>query len=175
MDWLDRISIGAIAVLVAGTVLMVQADRDGQRTERPVLQRGELQEQAPADADFAAKLKVLLNLLEAGGLAEAEALAQDLIKRHPYQAVPHMLLGDVLMRMQDPVAAMHAYKRAIELDPDYLDKKTPQFQGKKMKIAVGEALAEIEDQLKQHPGDERLKAEKKTVYYLYRKIAGSCG
>ena len=175
MDGLDRISIGAIAVLVAGTVLMAQADRGGQRTERPALKRGALQEQVPPDADLAAKLKVLLNLLESGGLAEAEALAQDLIKRYPYQAEPHMLLGNVFMRKQDPVAAMYAYKRAIDYNPDYLDKKTPQFQGKKLKVAVGEALTEIEKRLKQNPGDERLKTEKKTVYYLYRKIAGSCG
>jgi hypothetical protein len=175
MDRFDRIAIGAMAVLAAGAVLLAQTERGEQSSERPALQRGAVPEQAPAGGELAASLKVLKNLVEAGGLADAETLAQDLVKRHPYQAEPHMLLGDVLMRRQDPVGAMYAYKRAIELEPDYLDRKSPQFQGKKLKVAVGEALTEIEIRLKQRPGDAALKAEKKTVYYLYRKIAGSCG
>ena len=175
MDRFDKISIGAIAVLVAGAALVAWADHEGQRTERPVLQRGMAREQAPVDAELEARLKVLTNLLESGGLTEAEALAQDLVRRNPYRAEPHMLQGDVLLRKQDAVGAMHAYKHAIELEPDYLDKKTERFQGKKLKVAVGEALAEIERRLKQRPDDAALKAEKKTVYYLYRRIAGSCG
>ena len=86
-----------------------------------------------------------------------------------------MLMGDLFMRKQDPVKAMHEYRQAIDLNPDYLDKKTPLFQGKKLKVAVGEALAEIEHRLRQNPGDEALRSEKKIIYYLYRRIAGSCG
>ena len=175
MDRFDRITIGAIMVLAGGSILLALADRGEQRFDRMTPQRAVVLEQAPATVELASSLTVLNNLLEAGGLAEAETLAQDLIRRYAYQAEPHMLLGDVFMRKQDPVRAMHAYKRAIEYNPDYLDKKTPQFQGKKLKVAVGEALAEIENRLKQRPGDEGLRAEKKTVYYLYRRIAGSCG
>jgi tetratricopeptide (TPR) repeat protein len=175
MDRFDRIAIGAVAVLAMSVVFVARADRGEPRKERPVLQRGAVGEQPAASAELEANLKVLKGLLEADGLAEAETLAQDLVKRYPFRAEPFMLLGDVFMRRQDPVGAMNAYKRAIELDPDYLDRKTPKFQGKKLKVAAGEALAEIERRLKQAPGDERLRAEKKTVHYLYRKIAGSCG
>ena len=85
-----------------------------------------------------------------------------------------MMMGNILMRKQEPIKAMREYKEAIDLNPDYLDKKTPLFQGKKLKIAAGEALAEIEKRIKADPKDEAAKNEKKTIYYLYRKIAGGC-
>jgi hypothetical protein len=44
-----------------------------------------------------------------------------------------------------------------------------------LKIAVGEALAEIEKRKKLNPRDESMQSERKTIYYLYRRIAGSCG
>jgi hypothetical protein len=86
-----------------------------------------------------------------------------------------MLGGDLLMRKQDPVRAMYEYKQAVDLNPDYLDKKTPLFQGKKLKVSVSEALTEIEGRIRKSPGDESLKREKKEIYYFYRRIAGSCG
>jgi tetratricopeptide (TPR) repeat protein len=176
MDWLDRLSIAAVAVLAAGTFALVQ----GHRGEaKPV--RSMQHQQVPAGAQASDRgeldkaLTAAKNLLDAGNPGKAEALLSGLAQRHPYESEPRMLMGDVLMRKLEPVRAMHVYREAIDLNPDYLDKKTPLFQGKKLKVAVGEALAEIESRLKQSPGDETLKAEKKIIYYLYRRIAGSCG
>ena len=174
MDRLDRISIGAIAVLAVGSVVLMQGHGGEERSDRAAQQR----QQAAAPAakeDLGPQLGLIRNLIDAGNVAQAEALIRELKQRHPYDAELAMLLGDVFMRRQDPVAAMHRYKEAIELNPDYLDKKTPLFQGKKLKVAVGEAQAEIEKRLRERPGDESLKSERKMIYYLYRKIAGSCG
>ena len=173
MDWFDRIAIGAVAVLAVGSVVLMHDHRGNARPDRTEQQRKQ-----PAAApleDIGPQLAQVRTLIEAGNLDQAESLAQALRQRYPADGGPALLLGDVSMRRQDPVAAMHRYKDAIELNPDYLDKKTPLFQGKKLKVAVGEAQAEIEKQLRQHPGDESLKREKKMIYYLYRKIAGSCG
>jgi predicted Zn-dependent protease len=175
MDWFDRISIGTIAVLAVGSVVLMQGHRADRQADRTQSQRVQSAAPAAAKEEITPQLTVVRNLIEAGDLAQAEALIQELTGKFPYEGELSMLLGDVLMRRQEPVKAMHAYKRAIELNPDYLDKKTPLFQGKKLKVAVGEAQTEIEEQLRQHPGDESLKREKKTIYYLYRKIAGSCG
>ncbi|OGW45294.1 MAG: hypothetical protein A2078_13960 [Nitrospirae bacterium GWC2_57_9] len=176
MDRLDRIAIAAFAVLlVSAAVLMVQhrdEPKTGQ-TDQPRMVAAAGDPGAAAELDQ--KSKLIRTLIESESLARAEALVQELLVKYPYQGEPHMLHGDVLMRKQEPVKAMHEYKQAIELNPDYLDKKTPLFQGKKLKVAVGEALAEIEDRLRRDPADTSLKSEKKTIYYLYRKIAGSCG
>jgi tetratricopeptide (TPR) repeat protein len=175
MDRLDRITILALVVLLAGMMIVI-----GQHPREPKPDPG-LQERIAAGAtpaaraELGARVKVARNLIEGGGIAKAEALAQELKQQFPYQGEAYMLMGDVLMRKQQPVPAMYEYKSAIELNPDYLDKKTPQFQGKKLKVAVGEALAEIDRRLAQRPEDMSLQQEKKVIYYLYRKIAGSCG
>ncbi len=173
LDKFDRISTGALVILVIGSLSLVH-DHKGE-AKPDSRQRASAAVQQPAGADLGNAVKLARNLLEAGNLARAEGLAWDLTRQYPYEGEPRMLIGDILMRRQDPVKAMHEYKEAIDLNPDYLDKKTPLFQGKKLKIAVGEALAEIDRQLKLSPGDESLKGEKRVIYYLYRRIAGSCG
>jgi hypothetical protein len=85
-----------------------------------------------------------------------------------------MVLGDIYMRKQQAVRGVLEYREAIDLNPDYLDKKTPLFQGKKLKVAVREALTEIEEGLRRNPADESLKKGRKALYYLQRRIAGSC-
>jgi len=175
MDRFDRIGIIAICVLAIAAFFVMQADRGEDKRDPLAQQREAVQERTISTPELEKQINVIRNLLDAGNPAEAEPLAKAVVQQYPFQAEPQMLLGDVLMQMQDPIQAMHAYKKAIGYNPDYLDRKTPQFQGKKLKNAVGEALTEIESRLKQHPGDENLNREKKTVYYLYRKIAGSCG
>jgi predicted Zn-dependent protease len=175
MDWFDRIAIGTIAVLAAGSAVLMQAHRADSPADRSQQQRVQAAGTAAPKEEIAPQLALIRNLIESGNLAQAEALIQELMGKFPYEGEVSMLLGDVLMRKQQPIEAMHAYKTAIELNPDYLDKKTPLFQGKKLKVAVGEAQAEIEARIRKHPEDESLKREKKTIYYLYRKIAGSCG
>ena len=93
---------------------------------------------------------------------------------HPRYA-PSLILGQWLVRRQQPVAAMYEYKEAIQLNPDFLDKKTKQFQGKKIKVTVEEAMAAIESGLRKDPDDSKLKQDQKTLYFMKRKLAGSCG
>jgi tetratricopeptide (TPR) repeat protein len=170
MDWFDKISIGAIAVLSVGMFVLVH----GHRGEVNLQQRALAADGATNEA-LANNVRLIKNLIEAGNLSQAESMIREMKQTFRYQAELSMLMGDVLMRKQQPIMAMQEYKEAIDLNPDYLDKKTPFFQGKKMKIAVGEALVEIENRIRQNPDNAFLKQEKKVVYYLYRRIAGSCG
>ncbi len=175
MDRFDAISAVAAVALLFGSSVVV---RDHAIDPKPEQARRSVP--AAPDSQFATgeldvKGKLIRNLLDGGSLSQAEILIQDLVRKYPYEGEPHMLMGDLFMRKQDPVKAMHEYKEAIDVNPDYLDKKTPLFQGKKLKVAVGEALAEITNRLRLDPRDESLKSEKKVIYYLYRRIAGSCG
>lgn len=173
MDWFDRISIGAVTALSVGALVLVQCHKGEVKPDRDLQQRAPVAD-AAANGELANNVRLIKNLIEAGNLSRAEYMIGGLKQKFRYQGELSMLMGDVLMRKQQPVMAMHEYKEAIDLNPDYLDKKTPLFQGKKMKIAVGEALAEIENRNRQNPDDESLKQEKKVIYYLYRRIAGSC-
>jgi tetratricopeptide (TPR) repeat protein len=85
-----------------------------------------------------------------------------------------MMLGDIFMRRQEPLKAMPEYRQAVDLNPDYLDKNTTLFQGKKLKVAVSEALTGIEKAIRLNQADASINISRKNAYYLQRKIAGSC-
>ena len=176
MDLLDKLSALVITSLLIGSVIMIQGHTDEVKPVRDKELRGVAVENSAAVEELNAKAKTIRTLMEAGNFAQSEALIRELLQKYPFsQGEPHMLMGDLFMRRQEPIKAAYEYKDAVECNPDYLDKKTPLFQGKKLKVAVEEALIEISRRLKMNPGDESLKKDQKMVYYLYRKIAGSCG
>ena len=47
--------------------------------------------------------------------------------------------------------------------------------GEKIKVTVDEAMAAIESGLNQNPDNSQLKDDRQAVYFMQRKIAGSCG
>ncbi len=176
MDRLDKISALAIASLLIGSFVVIHGHTNEAKPVRNIQQGIVAAENSASIEDLNAKSNVIRNLMEAGNLTRAEVLTRELLQQYPSaQGEPHMLMGELLMRRQEPIKAVHEFKDAIECNPDYLDKKTPLFQGKKLKVAVEEALSEISRRLKMTPGDDSLKSERKIIYYLYRKIAGSCG
>lgn len=176
MDRFDRSAIALLAALLAASAA-VMYDHRGEAGPAGVgpLQAAAAQEGPAERAAYERAERAARSLLEAGSLDRAEPLVRELERTHPHQGGSHLLMGDLLMRKQDPVQAMAAYRQAVDLEPDYLDRKTPLFQGKKLKSAVNEALVVIDSRIKEHPGDASLKREKKVIHYLYRRIAGSCG
>ena len=174
MDRLDRISIWAIAILIITSFALISGHMGEARPDRNLQQRAAASNGAATGGEIAGRVNLARNLMEAGNLAKAEILVRDLIQNYPYEGEPRMVMGDIFMRRQDPIRAMLEYREAVDLNPDYLNKKTPLFQGKKLKIAVREALAKIDEGIRQNPADEALKKDRKTLYYLQRRIAGSC-
>lgn len=174
MDRLDRISIWAIVALIISSFALMSRHMGEARPDRSSQQKGASSGYAAANVELGGRVKQIRNMIEGDNLGKAEAMTIELTQKYPYEGEPRMLMGDILMRKQEAVRAMLEYREAIDLNPDYLDKKTSLFQGKKLKIAVGEALAEIERKMKLSPGDESLRADRKVIYYLQRKIAGSC-
>ncbi len=174
MDRLDRLSIWAIVILIICSFALISRHMGEARPDRHMQQRRAAPDYSASNAAIEGRVKQIRSMIAADSLNKAEIMIMELMQQYPYEGEPRMLMGDILMRRQEPVKAMLEYKEAIGLNPDYLDRKTPFFQGKKLKIAVGEALAEIENRMKLSPGDETLKGNRKIIYYLQRKIAGSC-
>lgn len=175
MDRLDKISFLTIVALIAGSFAVMHGHRGEDPPGRGRQEAAASLSGPGARAELDGMVIPIKNLIEAGSLSTAEAAINELARKYPYQGDPYMLMGDLFMRRQEPVKAMREYRQAVDLNPDYLDKKTRLFQGKKLKVAVGEALAEIEKRIGDAPQDKTLKSEKKIIYYLYRRIAGSCG
>ena len=180
MDKLDRISIWAIVLLVISSSALISHHmgeaRPRENRDSPHFIRNKMGA-VPifSNSETEGLLRTARNLMDGGSLDKAEALVREVISKYPYEAELHMVLGDIFMRRQEPVKAVLEYKEAVDLNPDYLDRKTPLFQGKKLKLIVKEALSEIEGRTKAGPGNELLKKYRKDIYYLQRRIAGSCG
>ncbi|MBW2502344.1 MAG: hypothetical protein JRD39_05325 [Deltaproteobacteria bacterium] len=172
MDRLDRISLFAIVLLaVAASFLLAVHAGDAASRERYV-------ERPPApvfNPELDKKIRVARDLMENSNLAKSEELATLLLQDYPYDGKPYMIIGDIRLRQQDPVGAMESYRSAVDLTPDFLDKKSELFQGRKIKAAVQEARALIEKELQAGAATGELAAKRKTVYYMLRRIAGSCG
>ena len=172
MDKLDKLSLLAIIILVVSASFLVAVNANDTREQDQFVVRQQMRVFNP---ELDKKVKVARNLLENNNLLKAEELLTALISEYPYDGAPHMLIGDIALRRQDPVAAMESYRNATDLNPDFLDKKTEVFQGKKIKATVLEAKVSIEKDLAASSGNGDLREKRKTVYYMLRRIAGSCG
>lgn len=169
MDRLDRISLGAVLILVVSIVVLVArypADQPNPREKR--LHR--LQGQA---VDLSGPTRTVRNLLEAGNFAEADTLIRELEKQYPYSGVPPMLRGDYHIFRLEPLQAMLAHRRAVDLDPDLLDKRSSAFQGKKIRNNLEEARRKIEQHVDDSSGE--WPQYRRVLYYMQRKLAGGCG
>lgn len=173
MDRLDRISIWTIVVLLIVSSVLVSMHIGEAGPEKKQLR---VQVFNPViQNEITNRATVVKNLMESANLDKAEMLVQEVIKKYPFEGEPRMLLGDIYLRRQKLVDAVYAYKDGVDLNPDYLDKKTPLFQGKKLKFIVAEALSEVNRELEQNPDNRKMKNDRKMIYYLQRRIAGSCG
>lgn len=129
----------------------------------------------PVDPQLDKKLDIAGNLLAAGAMAKAKGLLTSLEKQHPYEGRVFMLMAEYYIHRQQPIQAMLEHRKAIELNPDFLDRKTAVFQGKVIKNNLKEAQALIEAGLKREPQDAKWQKYREVMYYMQRRIAGSCG
>ncbi len=175
MDRLDRFSILAIVVLIISSSALISHHMGKAKSDRNSQQQMRAIGYPVIITEVEDKVKAVKNVIEGNSLNKAEMLVKELIKKYPYEGELRMLMGDIHMRKQEPLEAAIDYKEAIDLNPDYLDKKTPLFQGKKLSVAVKEAMTEIEKEIKANSEDKVMTKYRKDIYYLQRRIAGSCG
>ena len=173
MDRLDKFALFAMIVLLMSSLALMGNHMGEAESPHDDEQTATSQRDA-SPRETAHEIKSIRDLLEGGNLSKAEMLTRDLIKEYPLEGDLRVLMGDIFMRKHEPIMAVLEYKVAINKNPDYLDKKTPVFQGKKMGVAVKEALAEIERSLEKNPDDRAMKKYRKDVYYLQRRLAGGC-
>lgn len=170
MDRLDRLSVVVILILIASMTFVSFGYKSEADSNVDVNKKQAASSEIPPE-----KISIIKDLIAANNMKKAEALLVEMLEKYPYDGSPRMLKGDILMRDQDPVAAMYSFKVAVELEPDYVDKKTPLFQGRKIKIAVDEAKTIIDNALAKDQANAEMKEARKTMYYLLRSLAGSCG
>lgn len=173
MDRLDRFSILAIIILLI-SFLAIMTNHMGEAKPGRNNQEKTASDPSVVYSKIEQDIMAVKDLIEGGNLTKAELLTKELIQKYPYEGEPRLMMGDIHMRKQQPVMAVLEYKEAVDRNPDYLDKQTPFFQGKKIAVAVKEAISEIERRIKENPEDAAVKKYRKRIYYLQRRIAGGC-
>lgn len=173
MDRLDKFSVLAIVVFSAWAFFLILIQTEAPDS-RAIVRRQKIQAAQYNDLELERKMKLARDLL-AGNMQKAEEIISGLMEEFPYSGRVHLLKGDLHLYRQQPVQAMHSYRQAVDLNLDFLDKKTPLFQGKKIRNTVEEAEQTINKALTVQPDDAVLQRQKKEVYYMLRRIAGSCG
>jgi len=175
LDRLDRLALAVLLVLLVSAMglIVFQPGESGKLAKNSGAVR---QNVAVPTPEFTSKMATVVTLLNGGDPARVGQLLDLLIAEFPYEGGPHMLKGDLLLRQQQSVGAMLEYRQGVDLNPDYLDKKmTEVFQGKKVKSTLEEARLAIVAGLARTPGDVTLKQQREVLYYMLRKVAGSCG
>ncbi len=175
LDRLDRLAFLAVAVMVvAASILIVSYSGSDNRTAG--VTGVSRQAVIIVSPEFDKKLKVAKTLLNGGNPTKARELIESLIKDYPYDGRPYMLLGDLYVHDQQPILAMLEYRKGVDLNPDFLDKKAKKlFRGKQIKNILDEARQVILAGLEESPGDPQLKQQLEILYYMLRRVAGSCG
>lgn len=148
-----------------------------QPPTQPASKATVLQEQMTIaiNPEASSQMEAARKLLGADNLMAAEKLIDTLIERYPLYSEGFMLRGDLSLKKNDEIKAMQAYRQAIDLNADYLDKKTSAYQGKKIKNVAAEAQKKLKTALAANPSDSKMKKAKDDLYYMLRRIAGSCG
>ena len=173
MDRLDKISYLAIGILTIWIAVLIgiQKPNSNDANTLPGRVLNTVQYNNP---ELEKKIELAKNLLP-DNRQRAEELISSLITEYPYNGMPYLLEGDLFLYRQQPVQAMHSYRQSVDLNLDFVDKKTPLYQGKKIHNTVNEAEEVINGSLAEQKDDPVMKQYKKEVYYMKRRLAGSCG
>ncbi len=175
MDKLDKMSTGAIAVLVVWMLFLVVQEMNKPVPDQDLESaRKEAAAKRYFDPAYDKKITLAKKLLIANNIDSVTKIVDEMIVAYPFEGMPFMLKGDIALRRQEPIAAAIEYRKAVDLNPDFLDKKADDFQGKKIKKTVEESLSIIELAFKNGTSSSKTKEDRQVMYYMLRKIAGSC-
>lgn len=171
MDRLDAWGVGVVAVLLGSAAALNATQPPDAHSTTP---RG-VAVLTPAAGQGPAALTRARHLMEADSVTEAERLVDGHLQAHPDDAAAHVLRAELWMRRQDPLAAVLEYRRAVLLEPDYLDRRTPLYQGGRMKTAMQEGTDEVARRQAAGTQPEQLKVYRQAIHSLHKRLEGSCG
>ena len=177
MDWFQRIVLAALVVVLGATGWMLidhelHAKSSAAHTADPAVKLK--QHYAELQRKNARIFAKVIALKESGKHDAALNRLKTLIAKHSENAYGYVLLARLEYAQGSLTNALHAYRKAVELDPDYVDKTTPLFIGTEIMDVITKSRGKINRERKLKPGDPKIRAAVNDIYYLQRRIAGGC-
>jgi tetratricopeptide (TPR) repeat protein len=170
----DRFDLMVIAsaIVLCASALVIGSTAGGEGTAGPAAVAR--LKAAPPDPAAYQKIAAAETLMNSEQFDSAIDTLKGISADYPAMSEPHALLGQAYARLLDYPAAMREYRTALVMDPDYVDKKSRKFIGKRIKSAVKDGMSEAKDSLANSPDDKAARAALKDAYYLERMLAGGC-
>ncbi len=96
------------------------------------------------------------------------------MKEHPEKSLSYVYLAQLYLKQGKLRDAIHGYRLAVEMEPDYVDERTPLFIGDEIKELVTEGREKFSREKALKPKDKEVRKALKDVYYLQSRLAGGC-
>jgi tetratricopeptide (TPR) repeat protein len=109
-----------------------------------------------------------------GLYSEAVTKLEDVMKKYPQRPRSHVYMAQLYLKQGELADAIHDYRRAVEMEPDYVDERTPLFIGDEIKEVVEEGREKFGREKALKPKDKKVSKALKDVYYLQSRLAGGC-
>jgi tetratricopeptide (TPR) repeat protein len=171
LDRFDLVNIvAAAAFLVAGLGIAASGGGENEAV-RPAVSRTQA---APPPPSYYAGLDRARALFDAGQFGQSVSALGKLASEFPAQPDIHALMGQAYSSLNDYPSAMKEYRTALQMEPEYVDKKSGRFIGKRIKATVKEGMALAKAGLAKDKDDAASRAALSDAYYLERMLAGGC-
>ncbi len=176
MDWLDRLSSAAIVGLALVTISMLANHRMTISAANNPGEGGDDENnrhalQMELDKETYQEVK---SQMDQGLYEGAMAKLQGVMKQYPENPRSYVYLAKLDLAEGKLGDAIHSYRRAVEMEPDYVDKEAPLFIGDQIKKVVVEGREKFGREKALRPKDEDVGKALEDVYYLQSRLAGGC-
>ena len=176
MDWLDKLSIAAITGITLITMGMLANQQIVKsRHNNPGVVAKKEKSSNVLQMEIDKKIyQEFVSYKKQGLHAEAMAKLKDIVKRYPAKSMSYVYMAQLYLKQGKLGDSIHNYRRAVEMEPDYVDPRTPLFMGDEIKKLVKEGIEKLEREKSLKPNDKQVRQALKDVYYLQRRLAGGC-
>ncbi len=176
MDWLQRLSIVAIAALALITMgMVVNQEIDEKRHSSSRAMAGAGADSYALQVEMDKKIyQDVTSDMKQGLYAEAMAKIKGIMEEHPEKPMSFVYLAQLNLKEGKLGECIQNYRRAVEMEPDFVDERTPLFIGDEIKEPVTEGIEKFKREKALKPNDEEVKKTLKDVYYLQRRLSGGC-
>ena len=136
---------------------------------------------AKENAAYAAQIEAdkkiyeaVTSAIEKGLYGEAETKLEGIMQKHPNKPLSYIYLAQLDLKQGRLGDSVHNYRLAVEMQPDFVDKKALLYQGEAITKVVKEGTDKFQREQKLKPDDKNVKQALKDVFYLQRRLAGGC-
>jgi tetratricopeptide (TPR) repeat protein len=176
MDWLDKLSIvGIVGFALITTGMLGNQEITKRRQHNPGTEAKEEKNSYALQMEIDKKIYQEVTSFEKQGLyTEAMAKLQHIMRRYPEKSLSYIYLAQLYVKQGKLGDGFHNYRRAVEMQPDYADGKTPLFIGDKIKELITEGREKFGREKRLKPKDKEVSKALEDVYYLQSRLAGGC-